>query len=544
MAKSLNLNNKDIQNLQSEFSENGKWVEQVRYNFPHCKGMLCQGLFLLHKRKTGAKKIILDYWLNTNDETVTPAGRTVKGVSKRFVMGNYDKTSFNVKHIEEKIADLRKLYGNPHNLTWDQDIYEGEQLKRRTRFTDQLVALQDYTVNHVIESFFVNGCPKINKPSESLNKNTMVDNTRYMVGYHDRLKCMRFTADKTNNGIIKLTDASGVEDIKDLFIKYPSEQLNKYGEGISIYDGLLGQKNIRELTEFDLRNYLNTVTTSPGTRRQIKECFSYIWNHALNKSMLGPTPPLNPMTNIKIERPTTTAYSKYDTAEFTKAQQSRIHGACMKLRDVFVFQTQVILLMLFTGRRRETLLKLTWNDIQFFKETHVMEDGTKVTTYGRIEIPKHVNKTKKSDKILLTDNVYKVILDLQQQRLTMGWSKYSDWLFPSTRIPNKHLLSATNKANEEESRLKDVRALFNTIKKTAELTGPAAMKMFRNTYENTVNRNRNAASTWDVISVTGRTDTSSSEKSYLNKSFTPTVVELSASVDKEFDNIINIRKSG
>ena len=46
--------------------------------------------------------------------------------------------------------------------------------------------------------------------------------------------------------------------------------------------------------------------------------------------------------------------------------------------------------------------------------------------------------------------------------------------------------------------------------------------MFRNTYENTVNRNRNAASTWDVISVTGRTDTSSSsEKSYLNKSFTP-----------------------
>ena len=39
---------------------------------------------------------------------------------------------------------------------------------------------------------------------------------------------------------------------------------------------------------------------------------------------------------------------------------------------------------------------------------------------------------------------------------------------------------------------------------------PAAMQMFRNTYENTVNINRHAASTWDVISVTGRTDTSSS----------------------------------
>ena len=125
----------------------------------------------------------------------------------------------------------------------------------------------------------------------------------------------------------------------------------------------------------------------------------------------------------------------------------------------------------------------------------------------------------------------------------MGWSKYSDWLFPSTRIPNKHLLSVDNKANAEEDRIKDVRVLFVEIKKIAKLTGPAAMKMFRNTYENTVNRNRHAASTWDVISVTGRTDTTSSEKSYLNKSFTPTVVELSASVDEEFSNIIRFKKA-
>ncbi len=543
MAQSLILKDKNIQNLQSEFFVNGKWVEQVRYNFPNCKGMLCQGLFLLHKRKTAAKKIILDYWLNTDAESVTPGGRIVKGLSKRFVLGNYDKTYFNVKHIEEKIAALRKGYGNPNNLTWDQDIYGGEQLKKRAKYTDQLVALQDYTVNQVIESFYINGCPKINKPSESLNKTTLGDNTRYLIGYHDRMKCLRFSADAINNGLVRFTDASGIENIKDLFLNYPSSGLDTYGEGISIYDGLLGQKNIRELTEFDLRNYLNTVTTSPGTRRQIKECLSYIWNHALNKSMLGQTPPLNPISNIKIERPTVTAYTKYDTAEFTKAQQSRIHEACVKLRDVFVFQTQVILLMLFTGRRRETLLKLTWNDVQFFKETHVMDGGKKVTTYGRIEIPRHVNKTKKSDKILLTGNVYKVILDLQKQRLTMGWSKYSDWLFPSIRIPNKHLLSSDNKANAEEDRIKDVRALFEKIKKIAELNGLAAMKMFRNTYENTVNRNRNAASTWDVISVTGRTDTASSEKSYLNKSFTPTVVELSASVDEEFSNIIRFKKA-
>ena len=122
MSKSLILKDKEIINLDTEFFVDGKWVEQVRYNFPHCKGMLCQGLMLIHKRKTGAKKIILDYWLNIGTKVLdekneidwdkssnwkkNPDGRIVWGISKRFVMGNYHKDSFKVKHIEEKVADL------------------------------------------------------------------------------------------------------------------------------------------------------------------------------------------------------------------------------------------------------------------------------------------------------------------------------------------------------------------------------------------------------------------------------------------------------
>jgi len=170
-----------------------------------------------------------------------------------------------------------------------------------------------------------------------------------------------------------------------------------------------------------------------------------------------------------------------------------------------------------------------------------MDDGSKITTYGRINIPAHVNKTKKPDKVLITENINNVLQDLLKQRATLSWSMYSDWMFPSTRIPDKHLLTVDNMANDEEHRIKDVRNLFERIKKLAQLD-IAAMKMFRNTHENTVNRNRLAATTWDVISVTGRADTSSSEKAYLNKSFTPKVIELATSVSDEFDNIINIRK--
>jgi len=67
------------------------------------------------------------------------------------------------------------------------------------------------------------------------------------------------------------------------------------------------------------------------------------------------------------------------------------------------------------------------------------------------------------------------------------------------------------------------------------------MKMFRNTYENKVNRNKIVKSTWDTVTVTGRADTQSAEKAYLNKEFTPKVKSIVTSVDEEFANIIKIR---
>ena len=62
-----------------------------------------------------------------------------------------------------------------------------------------------------------------------------------------------------------------------------------------------------------------------------------------------------------------------------------------------------------------------------------------------------------------------------------------------------------------------------------------------NSYENKVNRNKIVKSTWDTVTVTGRADTQSAEKAYLNKEFTPKVKSIVTSVDEEFANIIKIR---
>ena len=69
---------------------------------------------------------------------------------------------------------------------------------------------------------------------------------------------------------------------------------------------------------------------------------------------------------------------------------------------------------------------------------------------------------------------------------------------------------------------------------------PVAMKMFRTTHENKVNESKMVRSTWDVVSVTGRTDTKSSEQSYLNKKLTGSVAAIVNDVDEEFSKIISI----
>ena len=196
---------------------------------------------------------------------------------------------------------------------------------------------------------------------------------------------------------------------------------------------------------------------------------------------------------------------------------------------------------MFCGRRKETLLNLRWSrDVTFDEQTHIGEDGIKYKTYGRIDIPAFVNKTKLPDKFIITQNIWHVIQDLMKQRQEYPWTRFVDWMFPSMRTPNKHQLRKGNENNTDQSRLKDVRGLWLEIKARTGLED-VAMKMFRNTYENKVNRNKIVKSTWDTVTVTGRADTQSAEKAYLNKEFTPKVKSIVTSVDEEFANIIKIR---
>ena len=550
MKIEIQLKDSIIDKLETNFiDENNKTHEQIRYSFTEsCKGRSCQGLLMFHKRKTGRKVMVLDYWLNDNIERILKNGKKVYGCSKRYVLGDYHRTDFNVKAIEKKISDLRAEYGTKNSLTWDVDIYEGEKLKRRTKYNEQVSELQRSTFNECIISFIENNCPQIDKPSETLHRSTIVENLRYLIGYDDRTKALKVRSNKRNQGEIEFADSykingevqQGIKTWAEFWKKHPPKDFETIGPGKSIFDTPFGHKVLADISEHDVRFYLNTMTASPGTKKQIKECFSYVWNHAKEKSMLGANSPQNPVLNIKIEKPTKSAASKFDKLEFTDEQLALILDKCEEKKQKFPFQQFVIKMQMYTGRRRSTIMQLKWSMIKWYTK-EFNHDGKKSKVYGHIDIPGDITKTKADDQIWITPILRDVINEQHLMREQQHWSMFIDWMVPSPRVKDKNFLRKGNENNEDEARMKDIRQFWEEICSELGLTGEIAQRMFRNTHENRVNQNRKARSTWDVISVTGRADTRSAESFYLNKKLTPQTAELMDDMNDQWEKVNKLR---
>ena len=540
MKKEILLKDSIIDKLETNFiDENNKTHEQVRYSFNEsCKGRSCQGLLMFHKRKSKRKVMVLDYWLNDNIERKLKNGKVVKGCSKRYVLGDYHRTYFNVKAIEKKISDLRAAYGSKNNLTWDVDIHKGEELKKRQRYDEQITQIQRATFNDAIKSYIENNCPQIKRPNETLHRGTIVEVLRYMVGYDERTKALSVISNEMGQGEIEFKE--GITSWQQYWNKYPPKDYAEIGPGKSVYDTPFGQKVLADISEHDVRYYLNKMTSSPGTKKQIKECFSYVWNHAKENSMLGKNSPQNPVKNIFIEKPTQSAASKFNKLEFTDEQLAAILNKCEEKKQKYPFQQFVIKMQMYTGRRRETILRLEWDMIKW-KEQTFEADGKIVKVYGHIEIPGRITKTKEDDKIWITKTLKDVINEQHLMREYHHWAMFIKWMCPSIRVKDKNFLRKGNENNSDAARMKDIRKMWDEIRNELNLTGEIAQRMFRNTHENRVNENRKARSTWDVIQVTGRADTRSAESHYLNKKLTPQTAELMDDMNSQWEKINKLR---
>ena len=566
--KDLKLNDRSIKSLESNFlipdpsdPKKSNQVEVVSYNFAECKGKSCQGLRLLHikKKKTlvERKQLVLDYWLNTPGQlqrTVRRGHKEIKiyGKSKKYILGDYDQDTFNVRHIEKRVAYLREEYGNPNNLTWDKDINEGEKLKKVERFKEQHTKITQKTIKELIEEFYKAGFPKIKNDGTSPNRKTIRKQSLLLIGYNDRARAFKLDEDKARSGVMIMKD--GYKNWDDIFAKHPStfnpdkwgkEEIGK--QGVSIYDSPLSVFSIHELKTDICKKYIEAVGGTVHLKLELKLAISYLWHYAFHKGYFNDQV-INPLAIIKYVKPKQTKMSDWNKKEFTQDQLSQIYYACEDLKKQYPGQPELFQLALITGRRIETILNFKWSNISFKKKTesYVTSTGEKktVVSYGVINIPSYSNKTDTVDSIPITPTI-KAVLDsmIDVRDRLQPWRRFIDWLFVSPRVKEKDFLRKGNENNSAKARLKEPRYCWNALLQKIGLEGKAMQKMFRTTYQNRVARLSEIHSSWDSITVTGQTDTRAHEGHYLNKEHTPKVLYLFDQLDKGFDKAFKNRKT-
>jgi len=536
----LKLNDRAIKTLSTNFLR-PQQVWKVSYRFTECKGMSCQGLRLEHTKSPHTKKerksLILDYWVN--------------GKAKKYVLPDYNADTFNVRHIEKKIAELRTKYGNSHNLTWDLDINKEVKDKKAERFKSNLKQYSTKSIKEVIEEFYKAGFPKIRNDGTSPNRDSIRGLSLYLIGHNDRSKAFTLDENEARNGVMILKP--DYKNWDEVFSRHPSlfnpdnnlEKDNMFKRKESVYDSALSIYNIDELKTDLVTQYLS-ISDKTSIKIELKLALSYIWNFAKNRGWI-PGTPLNPFTEVKISKPTKTHMTLWNKREFTQEQQNLIYNTCEDLKENFPGQPELFQLALLIGRRIETLLNLKWSDIKFEERIESYTDNlgnTKVIKFhGVITVPPWSNKTNDEDNIPITNMIKRVLDSIINVRDNLEpWRRFIDWVFVSPRVKEKEYLRLDNPNNTAKARLKVPRHCWLALLKKTGLTGLAMAKMFRTTYQNKVDRLKNVKSSWDAITITGQNDTRAHERNYMNKKLTPKVVSYFQQIDEEFSEAFMTRK--
>jgi len=534
---SLKLNDRSIKTLTTNFLTPTQ-RDSISYRFKDCKGMSCQGLRLVHYRTSNRKQLILDYWIN--------------GKARKYVMPDYNPETFNVRHIEKKIAELRNVYGNPHNLTWDKDINIGERTAKISRFKEQLSETSSKTIKEIIELFYAAGFPKIRNDGTSPSRTSISNMSRYILGIGDRKHSFKLDEDASRNGVMVLK--KGYSSFTEVFKKHPTKfNPDDYSNDdivfkpkVAIYDGPLIVYNISELTTELVNKYLAT-SDKPSIKIELKLALSYLWNFAKHQGFIPGTPE-NPFKEVRISKPRLTHMTEWNKKEFTQEQLNLIWNVCETIKPEFPGQPELFQLALVTGRRIETLLNLKWSNIAFKEttEVYVDDDGNEkiIKYHGVISVPPWSNKTDDTDKLPITNTLFQILKSLQLVRDTQEpWRRFIDWVFVSPRVADKEYLRADNRNDTAKARLKEPRHCWKKIVSLTSLTGQAMQKMFRTTYQNKVDRLKGVKSSWDAITITGQQDTRAHENNYMNKKLTPKVVHHFTQLDDDFSEAFKTRKN-
>jgi integrase len=490
-------------------------------HFKSTDGSVTRGLSLRWIPSTNKKTFQLRYKFINKDHTID--------------LGDYSKT-FGTLEVQELLVGLFRKHKDK-NGKWITnpkiEIMSQEELQEK----DQP------TIRRVIELICKKGFSRKNI-NGFLSSDSLINHTRYLIGYNKRKNHIRYIDDEKGWGKILFKDDSLIKNWDQLFKEYPPGVGVKDPKGhFSLYDSDLGALKIKDLTPGLVENYINinNATRGYGAKESILESLSCLWNFARSELLcFGANPPLNPCRKehggVRIKRDEENNYrgKQYNNLVFSLDQLEKTVEALKSLRNKYPFIAEALLFLVYTGVRIQEALKVRYDMILNDN------DGDLVIRMKRHILKGRGSANQEDEDFLVTPPIQEV-LDMVKEQLNKpehtSYKLLNTFIFLSPRLSIEKLINPVfypGYKDSQDCRLKETGLVncWNEVKKITGING--AIKTLRKTYITTSVR---VAGLTGSKSVTKHKHTTTTDRHY-NKS---TAVE-AKEYAREVAKVLQFRK--
>ena len=406
--KSLKFNNIEIKNLSPTFGNSRHLY--IPFKVPHNSHL--KGLCLRVSRLKGFKTVkhfVLRYWF--------------QGKYNKLTLGIF-KLGYGVKEINDKLYQIVKEHTNEKGL-WVKNPNITEKEKETKITKSQFVESQKKTIRETIELLCKAGFPRSTRTG-TLTARFISQCFRFLAGYNWRARHLKFQDDKEGNGIItfrknilysrKNKRTQVVKDFDGLFKKFPpgehilkkEKHFNPSG-GISLYDDpVYGKMLIENFTTGAITRYISN-RREYGTKKNLLASIKILRSFAKDTGLLGDIPGRDPTLDIILKRPIVMKNkgSIYNDKIFTLQQLANIQSGCLLLAEKFPFQAEMILMLMFTGRRQPELSKIRMKNIKLDERI--------------IIIPSTTHKIRNKDQFITITDPVAMVLDMLNKKKNIGF---------------------------------------------------------------------------------------------------------------------------
>ncbi len=447
----------------ASFIIDGKLKARKYIPFDVSKHTILKRLKLVQYQKTKKKYFVLRYWFQQQYKMIT--------------IGEFILDKFGCRECENKVFEIARAHQDDKGY-WIKDPLQ--TIRDQENRIQSSVVEESYklTVNKVIERICKADFPKAKREGR-LSASSISTHCLHLIGRNWRTRHLIFVDDYLGHGLVKFKPnyhkrTAKPVDWNDLFSKFPTghgiikdKKFNPNNER-SVYDSDLGKETIDNLTPGLIKRYIENKDRGFGTKKNMLETFKTLWSFALDKGLLGDSPPANPTRDIVFKKPEVARSpgTRYNDLRFSDQELKTIYSTLIKLSEKYPFQAEALLFMLCTGRRAEETCKL--------RKSNINKDRTLIT------LPASITKARKVEYVDITPPVAFVLkkLDKHLADKHQGY-RFVDWLFPTTRI-NKQRLHEDKYVRSDSCRTKELRGCWNAVIKETEIVG--VPKMLRKTF--------------------------------------------------------------